>query len=191
MARWRITRTWASDTPRKLADVRTGLLVVEGHDDHRAIAFVEALDASGELLAVETRHPRFGRRQQIGAEPLQQLLLASNAAAQVEHRHPARAKHERDQPVRLAQASRSQGFERGDEHLLCQVLGRMGVSQMPQAIEPDAGRHPSAQLGLGLTVVSRGDAADQIHVGEFKVHRHVFYVRRGGICYTCRHRTVG
>jgi hypothetical protein len=51
------------------------------------------------------------------------------ASALVRDRHPARAKPERGEPVRLLEPTGPQGLERGHQHLLDEVLGGHTVTE--------------------------------------------------------------
>jgi hypothetical protein len=53
----------------------------------------------------------------------------------VRHGQPAGAEHERRQAVRLLHAVLAKRGERGREHLLHEVEGRLFVAEMAQAVE--------------------------------------------------------
>ena len=129
---------------RRDPDRRTGTQVAM--TTTRAIPFSEMLD-TGELVAVQTRHSGLSRRQQIRSEPFQQPFLSASARA-------GRARPSGTRPARSRRASPIR------EH----VLHRVGVSQVTQAVEPDAWRHAAAWIGLGLAVVPRADTARYLRV---------------------------
>ncbi len=106
IARWRITRTLASETPRELASIRACLLAIESHDDDRAFSLLQTLHATPEFFIVEVRNGRLDRRQQIRPKLFEQAFSSLRVAAQVEHRHPARSQHERCELLRFTQAAR-------------------------------------------------------------------------------------
>jgi hypothetical protein len=70
----------------------------------------------------EDRHRRLDRRLQIRPELLEQTFFSLGAAAEVEHRHPARSQHEGSQLLRFTQAARPESFQRRDKNFLRKVL---------------------------------------------------------------------
>ena len=115
---------------QETGDIRAGLLVIESHDDHRAFALFQILHTARELFMVEVRHGRLDRRQQIRPKLFEQAFFSLSAAAQVEHRHPARSQHEGCELLRFTQAARPQSFQRRDQNLLRKVLRGVFVSQV-------------------------------------------------------------
>jgi hypothetical protein len=70
--------------PQKSCDIRTGLLVVERHDDDRPFSLSETLYTVGEPFLVEVRRRLRRQRQEDGAEFLEKALSPSSAAPHVE-----------------------------------------------------------------------------------------------------------
>ena len=62
--------------------------------------------------------------QEIRPKLFEQAFFSLSAAAQVEHRHPARSQHKRCELLRFPQAARPQRFQRGDQNLLRQIRPR-------------------------------------------------------------------
>jgi len=120
-------------------------LLRRGREEHLPGFLVEgqvlhapALDApAAELEAVQRVH-RF-RRLAVG---LEKPFPPPRSAPDIENRHAAHAEDEGGDFLRLAQLSRAQALERHEEHLLHEVVRRVRVAQVPQAVEAHARREP-------------------------------------------------
>jgi hypothetical protein len=156
-------------------DVGAGLLIVEAHDDHGAMALIQALDATGELLLIDARRGGLDRNQLI-PELFQELFPPLGVTAQIENHHPAGSQDEGDEFVPFAQAARAKSFEDGDQDLLRKILRSMLVSQVAQAVEADSGSHAAQKLSLGVTIASGTDSSRQFAFGSFNFHHLTFYV---------------
>lgn len=159
---------------QKTGKIRTSLLVIESHDHDRAFTFFQILYTAPKLFPVQARHRRLEFRQPIRPKLAEQMLLSLSGPAQAEHRHPASAQHEGRQLPGLTQPTRSQRFERRDHDLLCKVLRGVFVSQVAQAIQPNARSHPAEQFGFSFTVGSTTDSPHQLRVVQFSIHQHAF-----------------
>jgi hypothetical protein len=143
-----------------------GLLVIEGHDDYGALAFLEVLEAPRKLVEIEARGEGVVLRQECVSELLKQALFSLDASAEVEDAHAAGTEDERGELAGMAETARAQGFESGEEDLLGQVIGGVFVPEVAEAVEADAWRHAADQFCFGFAVVTAGDAADQFGVVE-------------------------
>ena len=124
-------------------------IVPEGHHEHRALALGQPLQAVGHALVVEARRDVDVRHRQRIGMALQQIAAPALAAQQVAHRQPARAEHEREHALGLAQPAVAQLLDRERHHMLHQVGRRVGIAQMAQAVAARARREQAVQLGLG------------------------------------------
>ena len=160
----------------KPSDVGAGVLIIKRHNDCGPLALFKPLQAFGELLPVQAGRGLVRRRKGLRSELFEQALFSLGVAAQIESRQAARSQHERHKSFGLAQASHAQRLESCDENLLHQVVGSMIVSQMAQAIKPNAGRHAAEQLGFGERIVPAADPPRQFRIVYLNFHQHVFYV---------------
>ena len=156
-------------------DIGSRLLVIEGHDDHRAFAFPQRLHALGETLLVELWRGG-GRWNQAGAKLLEQLFFAADVAALVEDGHAAGAEDIRCQLDGLAHATLAKRFQGSDENLLDEIVSGVRIAKVSQTVEPDARDHAPAQFGLSFGIAALTDALHQIGFRQFNLHLSQFYV---------------
>jgi hypothetical protein len=52
----------------------------------------------------------------------------------------------------------------------------VSVSQVTQAIQPHARRHPAKQFAFGLVIVSGADSPHHLPIAQSDNHHHIFYV---------------
>ena len=74
---------------------------------------------------------------------------------------------------RLPQVARAKSFQRRDQNLLGQVVRGMLVSQVTQAVEPDARSHPAEKLSLGLGVAGTY-LRNELSVVQLNNHQYLF-----------------
>jgi hypothetical protein len=106
------------------------LIGEEGEHHHRALAFGERFQASGEAIGIERQ--RLRRLERLGrvAPCLEQRLAPPCPTPQLEHRHAAGVEHEGCDSLRVAHFPDAQALERHEEHLLHEVRRRMPVAQV-------------------------------------------------------------
>ena len=149
MPRWRITRTLPAERP-SAPTTSGGLLVVEGHHQHRPLAFRQALEAVGDARLVEARRDvQVGHRQVVGVALEQLGARRSPRRWSITVSRQVPSTNDSD-PLGLAQLAGAQLLDGVDHDLLHQVGGGVGVAQVAQAVAADPRREQPVELGLGL-----------------------------------------
>jgi hypothetical protein len=161
--------------PRSLRSVVTRP-VAKRLDHYRALALGERLQAPGELVRVEAQEAQAPRPPRRYCRRSEQRLAAPGAAPDFQHHHATHARDERGDPLRLAQLPRSQPLERHEEHLLHEVVRRMRIAQVAEAVESHAWRKSPIKLCFGRRIKCRAGRSNAPREGGvlecFGVFRH-------------------
>jgi hypothetical protein len=103
-------------------------------------------------------------------------------AADVGDGESAHAEDEGGEVVGGVDAAGAEGFEGGEEDLLCEVGGVVLVAQVAQAVEANAGGHAADELGFGVGACGGGgDALGESGVGKREDFQSGFIVTLCGV----------
>ncbi len=60
--------------------------------------------------------------------------------------------------------------------MLDQVVGRVRIPKVTQAVEADTRSHAAKQFGFGQRILAEANPVHQIGVVQLNFHQHIFYV---------------
>ncbi len=103
----------------------------------------------------------------------EEAFLALRVAAEVEDSHAAGSEDEGGEFGVVVEAAGGEGFERGEDDVLDEVVGGLFVAEVAEAVEADARGHAAEEFRFGFGSVPGVDGSGKFGVAEKVRHIHI------------------